>query len=161
MNNNYFFEKTTQGFTDILDDKYVESDDSMFFSIGINQKFDFFDKLNNQHSENIFELIQEITTKEAFYIKAINNLLRQKEYINLMYQFQTKQISSDEFSDELNTNENKYLIKIDQKLSIDNYKVISEIIKKIDFGFSEDDISEVFSIRTQCINQFLIEDKDI
>lgn len=110
----------------------------------------------NPDLENIFQLLQENDFKENFYVKAIQNLKKQKEYVNLMYQVSNDLISEEEFNNELEENENKYLIKLDQELNNTSFKIISKIISRIGDDVTDDEVSELFSIKSENIKNLIL-----
>jgi hypothetical protein len=83
---------------------------------------------------------------EQYYITAINNLLRQINYLELQQQLITNQIDEVQFNKELETHPNKYIITIND-ISIDK-SIILNILSKIDISIRElsvNDIGELFS----------------
>jgi len=136
--------------------EYELPQDSFVFAIQKSHHINIIQGDLNGFSENIFDILQENNNKEKFYIKAIKNLLKQKEYINLLYQVSNELISDEEFSNELTENEDKYLINIENSLDRTNFKVISGIIDNIGNNFTDDDVSEIFSLRTKNIENLLL-----
>lgn len=150
----YFVEESTNEYLDRGDSRYIiEHDDSFFFAKS-DCRINFNDYLENDFSEFI-DIISNYSNRETLYVKAIKNLLKQKEYVNLMYQLSNELISNEEFSNELDQNEDKYLIKIDQDLNLDNYKAIIEILENLKEDFTEDDVSEIFSLKTGFVSKRL------
>ncbi|AKK73663.1 hypothetical protein OK18_14575 [Chryseobacterium gallinarum] len=95
----------------------------------------------------IYEITRNFHEKEQIYITAIRNLLKQKRYLNLMYELSNEYITEDEFNDELENNEDQYLIKTDNRLdSINKINNLSSVISKIDVDFDEEDLFEIFSV---------------
>ncbi|MGY5846009.1 hypothetical protein ACW6QP_01205 [Salegentibacter sp. HM20] len=148
----YLLIESTNEYLELDDSDYlIEEDESFFFTrYHIHGSY-----INENLSNDLTDLILDFSNKETFYIKAIKNLIKQKEYINLMYQLSNDLISNEEFSEELDRNESKYLIKIDQELNINNYKAIVGILNKLKEDFTEDDVSEVFSLKTRFTNRVL------
>lgn len=92
--------------------------------------------------------------KEFYYVTAINNLLRQTNFLESCQQLIEKQIDDKEFNEELKIHSHKYTITIhdmeDEELKID-IPIILDIFKKIDPEIKElsvDDVGELFSINT-------------
>lgn len=105
-------------------------------------------KLSSEISE-FYEILEEYHDKEKLYVKAVNNLLKQKEYINLMSQYASELIDEEELNQELDKNEHKYLIKINDELNSKSFKALSYIIGQLEAELTDDDLGEIFSIRTQ------------
>lgn len=151
----YLVEESTNEYLDRGDSRYIiEHDDSFFFAKSNYNKISFNDYIENDFTEFI-DIISKYSNRETLYVKAIKNLLKQKEYVNLMYQLSNELISNEEFNNELDQNEDKYLIKIDQDLNLDNYKAIVEILENLKQDFTEDDVSEIFSLKTGFISKKL------
>ena len=74
----------------------------------------------------------------------------------MLYQVSNNLISDEEFNLELEENENKYLIKIDNNLNTNNYKLILKIIDNIGVNFTDDDVSEIFSLKNENIENLLL-----
>lgn len=137
------------------DEEYITSNDSFYFAIQSKNEFNIIKGELTEYTENIFQILQENQEKEFFYIKAIKNLIKQKEFLNLQYQVSNELISDEEFNNELDLNEDKYLISINDKLTTRKLKTLSNIIENLNEKFSEDDISELFSIRTHKIESLI------
>jgi hypothetical protein len=138
-----------------MENEYVIPQDSFVFAIQKSHTIRVIQGEIDNYSQDYFDILEEQKNKEVFYIKAIQNLLKQKDYINLLYQVSNELISEDEFSDELENNEKQYLIDIDNDLTFSNFNSISKIITKIGTSFTDDDISEIFSIKTSNIKTLL------
>lgn len=95
---------------------------------------------------DIFEMILDSQRKEFFYIKAIKNLLKQREYLTLLNSHALKHITDEEFSNELSTNEDKYLIEVDEELTITAFRTILKIAEKLQIKLHDDELSEIFSV---------------
>ena len=109
----------------------------------------------NPITETFFEILKENSDKENLYVLAIENLLKQKEYLNLYYQASQDLITNEEFNEELERNEHKYLIKINDKIELKNIRLLSNIVDKIKFDLSEDDLSEIFAVNPILISNIL------
>lgn len=144
----YFLVESTNEYLELGDSDYLVKESENTFYTRSSERGTFF---NDNINYDIIDVISNYANKETFYLKAIKNLIKQKEYINLMYQLSNDLITDEEFSEELDKNENKYLIKIDQELTIKNYKSIVEILYKLKEDFTEDDVAEVFSLKTRFI----------
>jgi hypothetical protein len=158
-NNNFVLEKTTADYRYSIDCinnlEYKSVDDSFLFAIQKNNQLNVISGDLNPLTENIFEKLVELNEKEALYISAIENLLKQKEYLNLFYQASQNLISNEEFNEELDKNESKYLIKIQDKINLSHFKLIQDIINKLKFELSEDDLSEIFAVNHNAIFNLL------
>jgi hypothetical protein len=135
--------------------EYVPMSDSFVFAIQKQKNISIIQGELNPFIENFFYILKENFEKENLYIKAIENLLKQKEYLNLVYQASHDLISNEEFNEELENNEDKYLIKIEDDIDKKRLRLVLKILEKIKYNFSDDDISEIFSIETNNISNFL------
>lgn len=57
-----------------------------------------------------------------------------------------KQITEDEYSEQIEAHPESYIVDIDRLKNINDIEIIIEIIKKIGLSFSIDEVSEIFSI---------------
>lgn len=87
-----------------------------------------------------------VDSKEAYYILAINNLLKKNNYLSLIVQLSQEQISEDEYVKEIEENSDKYLLDIKYLDDPNDLKIINEIVKKIGVSFSIDEVAEIFSL---------------
>jgi len=140
--------------------EYKLPENSFVFAIQQKQEINFIQGELSNFTENIFDVLQENSSKEIFYVKAIKNILKQKEYINLLYQVSNDLITEEDFNTELDKNEEKYLINVDNELDNSNYKVIANVISKIGNNFTDDDILEIFSLSTNNIDKFLLSNNE-
>jgi hypothetical protein len=154
----YYIEPSTvnESLFSFDNEEYIPANDSFLFAIKTQSKLNILQGEVNHYTENVFQILQENQEKEFFYIKAIKNLIKQKEYLNLLYQVSNELITEEEFSFELDQNEEKYLIDISEKLTTKKLKLLSNIIDNLNEKLSEDDVSELFSIRTNRIESLII-----
>ena len=92
-----------------------------------------------------------VDSKEAYYILAINNLLKKNNYLSLIVQLSQEQISEDEYVKEIEENSDKYLLDIKYLDDPNDLKIINEIVKKIGVSFSIDEVAEIFSLDSEDI----------
>ncbi|KXH85822.1 hypothetical protein [Chryseobacterium kwangjuense] len=108
----------------------------------------------------IYEMARNYYEKEQVYITAIRNLLKQKRYLSLVYELSNDYISEDEFNEELENNEDNYLIKVNNRLdSINKVNNLISVINKIDVSFEEEDLLEIFSISGSLMYKSLLSHK--
>lgn len=155
----FLIEKNTSEYKNYFEKNYnsdyIPATDSFVFAIQKQKSVSFIQGDLNPFTENIFYILKENSEKENLYIRAIENLLKQKEYLNLAYQMSHNLISNEEFHDELENNEDKYLIRVDDTFDINRFKLLLKIIDKIKYDFSDDDVSEIFSIEANNISAYL------
>lgn len=155
----FILESDTSQYNSLLEktyySDYIPVRDSYIFAIQKQSMISVVQGDLGPFTENIFNLFRENVDKENLYIKAIENLLKQKEYLNLVYQASNNLISNDEFNEELEKNEEKYLIKIDNNFDNRKFQILIKALEKIKYNFSDDDISEIFSMETNNISNFL------
>lgn len=109
----------------------------------------------DSYAKNIYSMFYNNEIKEGYFLRAIKNLRKKNEYLQLTMQFEQELISDDEFYDELDNNEDKYLIKIDHSFDNSKFKYINQIIQKLDSDFSSDEIAEMFSVPIESVNQYI------
>jgi len=88
----------------------------------------------------------EFNKRETLYITAIKNLIKQKEFLSLMYQVSSNQISDDEFNRELESNESKYLVHISDKADNFNFQALFDVVVNLGIELTLDEVSEMFGI---------------
>ena len=155
----YLLGEETIFFEDVVSHQeyQISSEDSFVFVTKKNNQFEFLCGELTSNIENAYGIILSSLHKEIFYVKAIKNLIKQKEYINLLYQHRSNLITDEEFSIELDNNESKYLIDVDQDLKMENIGVIFDIYKKLDIDLTDDELSEIFSIDIYSTSNVLTE----
>jgi hypothetical protein len=89
--------------------------------------------------------------KERLCFTAINNLLRQINFLELNQSLLTSDISESEFEKEIENNENKYSIPLMEHTGVDvaDLGVICELVSRIDPSikeFSHNEVAELFSV---------------
>lgn len=87
--------------------------------------------------------------KEDLYIRALRNLYRKLDFIELNQSLDMSDITEAEYDHELETNEDKYLIPAPTgKPSLQQIIQITDILKRIgrEKNMSVDDVSEMFSL---------------
>lgn len=87
--------------------------------------------------------------KESLYLKALRNLYRKLDFIELNQALEMEDISEEEFDKELLENEDRYLIPAPTETpTVQQIIQVSEIVKKLgrEKIISVDEVSEVFSL---------------
>ncbi len=123
-------------------------------------------KETNKKLRNYYEYFNN---KEHYYLTAINNLLRQTNFLELFQQFIEKQINEEEFNNELEKYPHRYIVSIenieDSKIQAD-ISIILNIFNNIDSDVKEltvNEVSELFSIDSakllESSTRFVNEDK--
>jgi hypothetical protein len=102
---------------------------------GFNHSFDFF-----------FNQVNDYQKREHFYVTAIRNLLKQRNFLSLINQYDNNLIDDNFFSSELDENSSKYIIEVNEILDIEKIQTLSKIIDKLDIDLIESDLSEIFSV---------------
>jgi hypothetical protein len=134
---------------------YQELPDSFLFAVKQNDNVKFIGGELNRFTENIFDVLRIHSEKEMIYIRAIENLLKQKEYLNLFYQVTQNLITDEEFNSELELNEDKYLIRMNDAVDYNKLELITTILHKINFDLTEDELSEIFSLNVNVISKII------
>lgn len=95
-------------------------------------------------------------SKEELYLTALDNLLKKVDYLHLTLQLDQNLIDEEEFDKELEENEDKYLIKINHDFNSVDLQLIMSITSKLkNRKFSSDEISEIFSVDIDKIEDFI------
>ncbi len=130
-------------------------------NINISELFHFYDysfdfsqktvrSLNDSESSEIYQFFfaqyNEFQHKEHFYIKAIRNLVKQRDFLSLVNQYDNNLLDDNQFSNEIEFYPEKYVIEVDENLDVEKYHTLSNIIEKLNIELHESDISDMFSI---------------
>ena len=95
-------------------------------------------------------------SKEELYITAIDNLLKKVDYLNLTIELDQELITEDEFDHELEKNEDNYLITVNQNFKPTDFDLVVSITNRLkNRKFSSDEISELFSIDIEKVEEFI------
>lgn len=96
--------------------------------------------------------------KEQFFFIAIDNLIKKNEFLQLTLQFEQGHISGEEYTEEIETNSDRYIIKMKPLETTVDLVIISEIVKNIQTQeITVDEVSELFSIEPEGLNKKLTE----
>ena len=98
--------------------------------------------------------------KEDLYIRALRNLYRKLDFIELNQSLDMSDISETEFNHELESNEGKYLIPAPTgKPTLQQIIQITDILKRIgrEKNMSVDEVSEMFSLEMDKASDVLAE----
>lgn len=121
-----------------------------------NNRFNLVHGLLTPQIKSWFYRFSVYEAKEGLYVTAIDNLLKKVEYLNLTMQLDQNLITEDEFDNELEKNEENYLIKINPKFKDIDIQLVQSITQRLKKrNFSSDDISEIFSIPVESIEEFI------
>ncbi|AWG25597.1 hypothetical protein [Flavobacterium kingsejongi] len=111
----------------------------------------------NTHVSGIYGVMDNYQKKEHFLMKAVKNLLKKNEFLQLTLQMEQELLDHEGFFEELERNEDKYLIQMDENFKYENFKFISHIMNKLERDFSSDEIAELFSVPIELVNNFIDE----
>jgi hypothetical protein len=145
-----FIVKTTSdtNFETYQSSGYINSDSSFLFAVSKKNNVELIQGNLTPYADSLFSIFKDNFHKEKFYITAIKNLIKQKNYINLIYELTNELIDEEEFSEELTKNEDKYLIKIDNNLdNLDKIQSLINVLQNIDEDLAEEDLIELFSVK--------------
>ena len=129
--------------------------DAYLFVIGEGKRMRWISGKSNSHIRDVYCILENFQTKEALLLKAVENLIKKSEFLQLSMQMESNYISEDDFFQELEDNESKYLISIDEEFKPENFKFISHIMSKLGRDFSSDEISEIFSVSLDLVNDYI------
>lgn len=106
------------------------------------------DDVNTYNYNFFFHQFNDSEQREYFYLKAIRNLVKQRDFLFLTNQFDNNLIDEEMFSKEIEENQHKYTIDVNENLDIEKIRVLSSIIEKLNIELHDSDMSEIFSINT-------------
>jgi hypothetical protein len=109
----------------------------------------------NPFVKNWFHILKHTENKENFYNQAIINLIKKVDYLQLTMQYNSELINDEDFDNELDINEDKYLIKTNQDFKFSDFNLIIEILQKLNKEFTTDEIAEMFSISIETVNKYV------
>jgi len=104
---------------------------------------------------DVFDLLKENSQKEVLYLRAVDNLIKKNDFLQLTVQLDTELITDDEFQHELEKNEDKYLIKMSEDENQEHLSLIAQILPKLKREFTADEVSELFSIPLEKIHLYI------
>lgn len=102
----------------------------------------------------IYDLLNYKEKKESFYLLAVDNLMKKNDFLQLSIQLDQQLISEEEFEKELEINESKYLIKMNNYCNKVDFEIALEILPKLGRAFTADEVSELFSIPMENIHSY-------
>lgn len=87
-------------------------------------------------------------TKQELYIRAIKNLLKQINFLELNQRLLEKQITEKEFENEIEMNVDKYSVNIENLDNEETLKEVAEIFQEIDMDdeVSINEVGDIFGI---------------
>ena len=109
----------------------------------------------NSGINNVFDLLKENDQKEFLYIKAVDNLFKKNDFLQLTIQLDQDLITDEEFQQELDINEDKYLIKMTDNINNWDLALVAQILPKLKREFTADEVSELFSIPLENVHLFI------
>lgn len=103
----------------------------------------------------MYELLNHKEKKESFYILAVDNLMKKNDFLQLSIQLDQQLITEEEFEKELEENESKYLIKMNNNCNKVDFEIALDILPKLNRTFTADEVSELFAIPLENIHYYL------
>lgn len=95
--------------------------------------------------------IQHSIQKEMYYVKAIKNLIKKNNFLDLSLQLAEDQITEEEYEEEIDNFPEKYIIDVNCLSGTNELLAIVDIVKKIDLNFYNDEVAEIFGFREEDI----------
>lgn len=95
---------------------------------------------NNNYSDNT-------NIGEEYYLRAISNLIKKNNFLDLSLQLAEEMITEEEFESEINRRPQKYTINLECLKSKDDIHTIIHIVKQIGGNFMVDEVAELFGIK--------------
>lgn len=96
------------------------------------------------------------TEKKLLY-KAVNSLIIKSEFLQLNLRLLEKQINEDEFYEEIEKNNYKYINELNPLDSEEELIVMDKILKNLNRDYTVDEVAELFSYTPESINNKAIE----
>ena len=93
--------------------------------------------------------------KTDLLIRAINNRTRERNYFKLLSSLLENEISEEEFDQEIDQNEDEYVVSTDQKVDLNSLKFILSNYKRIKDVNDMDDLSALFSLDMEYVNSII------
>lgn len=89
--------------------------------------------------------------KEPFYKKAIHNLIKTKNFLNLNLQLAYEEISEKEYDAEIEKNENEYVLTQMENPNKSDILAIMSSADSINMKLDSSDVSEIFGVAHKSI----------
>lgn len=93
--------------------------------------------------------------KTDLLIRAINNRTRERNYFKLLSSLLENEITEEEFDQEIDQNEDEYVVSTDQKVDLNSLKFILSNYKRIKDVNDMDDLSALFSLDLEYVNNII------
>lgn len=93
--------------------------------------------------------------KTDLLIRAINNRTRERNYFKLLSSLLENEITEEEFDQEIDQNEDEYVVSTDQKVDLNSLKFILSNYKRIKDVNDMDDLSALFSLDMEYVNSII------
>ncbi len=97
--------------------------------------------------------------KEEYFVKAIKNLIIKNNFLELSLELSENQITEDEYCKEIEDHPEKFVIDIEKINDASTIGIINDIIKKIGVEFTIDEVSEIFSVDSNELEENIIKIK--
>jgi len=97
--------------------------------------------------------------KTDLLIRAINNRTRERNYFKLLSSLLENEITEEEFDQEIDQNEDEYVVSTDQKVDLNSLKFILSNYKRIKDVNDMDDLSALFSLDKKLLNRIIEKSK--
>ncbi len=117
----------------------LRKDNTPLYFQGITEENRFYDVMNQMSLAHICNI------QKDFLIKAYHNKDILINYLKLYIDLLDKEITEDEFDQEINSNPDKYFVNIDRKVNIVEMEALSGLVKEIGGDLSIQDVSEIYS----------------
>lgn len=128
---------------------------SYFFAITEGSNTKWMAGETSSYISNIYCVMENYHSKELLFLRAVTNLTKKSEFLQLSLQLEQELITEEEYFQELDDNEEKYLIPVDENFKVENFKFISHIMNKLGRNFTSDEIAELFSVPIEVVNVYI------
>jgi hypothetical protein len=135
---------------------HVVPEEVITFTISDKSK-EFTINIGKDRAQKLFNNIKESFSafeKEPFYIRAVQNLLKTKKFLNLNLQLMNNEISDEEYDAEIEGSKKDYAIVQRKNPPIEELRLIYDATRSIDPSLSTSEVSQIFGIEHNCLVEF-------
>lgn len=111
----------------------------------------------NTTESKLRRFVNYFQKKEEFYIKALNGLLIQNNFLDLALQLEEGYITEEAYNNEIDNNSEKYVVNTDILDNPNDIFIIKDIVKKLGVDLTNEEIAELFSLNEEDLENKILE----
>jgi hypothetical protein len=111
----------------------------------------------NTTESKLRRFVNYFQKKEEFYIKALNGLLIQNNFLDLALQLEEGYITEEAYNNEIDNNSEKYVVNTDILDNPNDIFIIKDIVKKLGVDLTIEEIAELFSLNEEDLENKILE----